>query len=251
MTLIVGLRCQDGVVIGSDSSTTFTTSIPNLNTIEQPTKKVSIIENKIIVAGTGQVGLGQRFNATVEKSWGEGIFKGTNNTPLEIAKRLCAAGIKDFAETQARPGQYGALVAYPCGKKYCLCEFSVSDFQPELKDEKIWYVSMGSGQSIADPFLGLLRKVFWKSSPPKLPEGIFAVAWTLQHGIELNSGGINGPWQIAVLTPDDKADLRARLLDDAELAEHVDNVRGVEEHLGNYSQMLKGGTGPSTQIPSP
>ncbi len=250
MTVLVGLKCRGGVVVGSDSSATFTTSTPNFNTIEQPTKKVFVIDNKVIVAGTGQIGLGQRFSAAVEKAWNEGAFKGTS-TPLEIAKRLCAAGIKDFGETSVIKGQYGALVAFPCGKKYCLCEFSVSDFQPELKDENIWYVSMGSGQTIADPFLGLLRRVFWKDSPPELNEGIFAVTWTLHHAIELNPGGIKGPSQIAVLSPDMKGDLRARLLDDAELAEHQDNVLGAEGHLGGYSQRLSGKTEPSKEIPSP
>ena len=248
MTILVGLRCREGVVIGSDSSATFTT--PSVNTIEQPTKKVIIIADKVIVAGTGQVGLGQRFNTVVERAWGEGTFKGTR-IPLDIAKRLCAAGIKDFTETTVPKGQYGALVAFPCGKIFCLCEFAISDFQPELKDENIWYVSMGIGQPIADPFLGLLRRVFWKDSPPRLNEGIFAVTWTLHHAIELNPGGIKGPMQVAVLSANEKGDLLARLLDDAELSEHIDNVRGVEEYLGMYSQILSGGAETGKQIPSP
>ena len=249
MTILVGLRCQEGVVIGSDSSATFTT--PSIHTIEQPAKKVTIIENKVIVAGAGQVGLGQRFNAVVEKAWSEKFFSGTNTTPLEIAKRLSAAGINDFVETSAPKGEYGALVAFPCGKKFCLCEFAIKDFQPELKDENIWYVSMGSGQTIADPFLGLLRRTFWKDSPPKLNEGIFAVTWTLEHAIELNPGGIKGPSQIAVMSANESGDLLARLLDDAELGEHIDNVHGAEEYLGKYSQMLSGGSETGKQIPSP
>ena len=249
MTILVGLRCQEGVVIGSDSSATFTT--PSIQTIEQPAKKVTIIENKVIVAGAGQVGLGQRFNAVVEKAWSEKVFTGTNNTPLEIAKHLSAAGIKDFVETSAPKGEYGALVAFPCGRKFCLCEFAIKDFQPELKDENIWYVSMGSGQTIADPFLGLLRRTFWKDSPPKLSEGIFAVTWTLEHAIELNPGGIKGPSQIAVMSANESGDLLARLLDDAELGEHIDNVHGAEEYLSKYSQILGGGTETAKQIPSP
>src|SRR3990172_7901823 len=222
MTILVGLRCQEGVVIGSNSSATFTA--PSINTIEQPTKKVIITADKVIVAGTGQHGLGQRFNALVEKAWSEKVFSGTNTTPLEIAKHLTAAGMKDFIETSVSKGEYGALVAFPCGKKFCLCEFAIKDFQPELKDENIWYVSMGSGQPIADPFLGLLRRVFWKDSPPRLSEGIFAVTWTLQQAIELNPGGIKGPSQIALLSADETGDLRARLLDNAELDEHLDSV---------------------------
>ena len=250
MTILVGLRCQEGVVIGSDSSATFTVA-PTFNTIEQRVKKVFVIEDKVIVAGTGQVGFGQRFNAVIEKAWNDGAFKGTDNTPLEIAKRLCALGISDFPETSAPKGKYGALVAFPCGKKYCLCEFGTPDFQPELKDENIWCVAMGSGQPIADPFLGLLRRVFWKDSPPKLSEGIFAVAWTLQHAIELNPGGINGPAQIGTLSASRGGELVARLLDDAELAEHLDSVKGAEEYLARYPEILRGSAAAGEEIPSP
>jgi 20S proteasome alpha/beta subunit len=67
MTAIVGIRCKDGVVIGADSSATFTDG-GQVRTIEQPTeKKIEIIGDKVIVAGTGSVGHGQRFCAVVRK----------------------------------------------------------------------------------------------------------------------------------------------------------------------------------------
>ena len=54
MTILVGLLCKDGIVIGSDSSATFGTM--QNRTIEQPTDKIEIIDGKVIIAGTGQVG---------------------------------------------------------------------------------------------------------------------------------------------------------------------------------------------------
>lgn len=130
MTAIVGMLCSDGVVIGADSSSTFSTG--RERTIEQPSEKISIIDGRIIIAGTGQLGLGQRFVEVVSDAWNNEKCQGTplkEGTPLKIAKSLCANGIQDFVSTGASMGEYGALVAYPAEGKPCLCEFAITDFQ--------------------------------------------------------------------------------------------------------------------------
>ena len=99
-----------------------------------------------------------------------------------------------------------------------------------------WYASMGSGQLITDPFLGFMRRVFWRDDLPASQDGIFAVTWALQNAIEINPGGINGPMQIAVLGPGKKGQLFARLLEDSELAEHKVYVEGAISHLRNYAR---------------
>ncbi|MGD0815689.1 MAG: hypothetical protein ABSA83_19015 [Verrucomicrobiota bacterium] len=248
MTALVGILCKDGVVIGSDSSATFGPH-PQFHTIEQRVKKICIIEDRIIVAGTGEIGLGQRFCETVRQQWQKMPFR--DQLPMQIAKEFCKGGIDDFAHTKAQQGTYGAMVAFPTkGNKFHLCEFSLLNFQPELKTGDMWFTSMGSGQPITDPFLALLKRVFWREVQPLVDEGVFAASWTLQHVIELNPGGINGPPQIAVLQPLSEKDpqLRARLLDDAAISEHLDNVTAAEKHLGNYKESLKSRGKP---IPNP
>ena len=69
MTLVVGILCKDGVVIGADSAITFGLSSQQ-PTIEQPySKKITVILDQVIIAGTGAVGLGQRFAETTAKLW--------------------------------------------------------------------------------------------------------------------------------------------------------------------------------------
>src|SRR6266849_5472246 len=99
MTAIVGVLCRDGVVIGTDSSMTFGTGFGP--TIEQPTEKLSIIENSIIVAGTGQVGMGQRFRYQIELAWKKKAFLSTNHH-IDVGKALCKAGLDDFISTHAQ-----------------------------------------------------------------------------------------------------------------------------------------------------
>ena len=48
---------------------------------------------------------------------------------------------------------------------------------------------MGSGQPITDPFLALMRSIFWGDGLPTVQDGTFAVTWALEHAIEVNPGG--------------------------------------------------------------
>jgi 20S proteasome alpha/beta subunit len=197
MTAIVGVLCRDGLVIGTDSSMTFGSGMGD-RTIEQPAEKLKIYADSIIVAGTGQVGLGQRFGFIVEKAYSEKVFLGTQPC-TNVGTELCKRTLTDFSSTGVRPGQYGALVGFVLGDKPYLCEFPVSDFQPEFKTETMWYCSMGSGQPITDPFLALMREVFWSLGRPSVQDATFAVTWALDHAIKINPGGINAPVRIAVL----------------------------------------------------
>jgi hypothetical protein len=233
MTIIVGVFCKDGVVVGADSAATLTAG--QVRTIEQRMKKIEIVCDHVIVAATGQIGLTQRFVSVVDAAWRDNKFK---HSPVEIGKTLSAAAIADFASTNA-PRQLGALVAFPCGNKPWLCEFDQEHFQPELKTDRLWYVSMGSGQSIADPFLGFIREVLWHDGLPTCKEAAFAVTWTISQAITLNPGGINGPIHVAMLAYGD-GKLEARELTEAEIEEHQQSVNGAVLHLREYRDVLRG-----------
>lgn len=235
MTVLVGVVCEEGIVVGSDSSATFSEGIQH--TIEQPTKKLSILGTDVIYTGAGQVGLSQRFEAIVDGY--QSVKPNKNLSGLDYAKGLAKLGVDDFILTNAPTGEFGALVAFVASNKIHLCEFAIKDMQPELKTkETFWFVSMGSGQRIVDPFLGFMRKVFFSERCPNLKEGIFVVTWALQHVIELNPGGIKGPIQMAILEKNDGKFFKARLLDENELKEHQENVIGAETHFAEYLDKL-------------
>lgn len=237
MTILVGIKCKDGIIIGSDSSATF--SAGQTRTIEQSTKKIQILHDSIIVAGTGAVGLGQRFCNVIHNGYSTNKFRGMNG--IQMASEITHLAIEDFIHTRVQPGQYGALAAFQAGHDIHLCEFGITDLQPELKTAGIWYASMGSGQLIADPFLGLMRNVFWGDGMPSLQEGIFIATWTLENAINLNAGGVNGPVQLSVLTKEGDA----RILDENELAEHKENVTGAIAHLRAYKEKFSSKSAPT------
>jgi hypothetical protein len=232
MTSIVGITCQNGIIIGTDSSATFAAG--RMPTIEQPTEKLEVFGGRVIVAGTGQVGLGQRFSAIMQNALAQGVF---DQPHVEVGKTLSKAAIDDFRQTYVSPGQYGALVAFPCRQQLHLCEFALSDFQPEFKTDKLWYVSMGSAQPITDPFLALMREIFWGRGCPSVQDGVFAVLWSLQHAVSVNPGGVNSPIRISVLTSENGTP-NARLLDEADLDEHSEHIEYAKNLLRDYRKNL-------------
>jgi 20S proteasome alpha/beta subunit len=248
MTAIVGVLCRDGLVIGADSSATSVAGT-NFRVMEQPTQKIDICSGTTIIAGTGSVGLGQRFCRIIEVAHGQNLFGGPSHY-VDIGKELCRRAITDFGQTGLAPGQYAALVGFPLGDKIHLCEFALSDFQPEFKTEKLWYASIGGGQPITDPFLAFMREVFWVAGPPTVQDAIFAVTWALDHAVRINPGGINGPIHIAVLEKHN-GNFQARLLNNGELEEHYENIRQAKERLRTFPASQSADAPDTPEIPKP
>lgn len=239
MTALVGFYCKDGVVIGADSAATAAAPLGQsgaISTIEQEVEKISIISDRVIIAGTGEVGLGQRFCDEVKRFHDDKGF--ANGTHVTSATELCARALKNFAHTQTTKGSYGALAAFPHKKKFHLVEFALSNFQPEFKDNGMCFVSMGGGQLICDSFLGLLRRVFFRTETPTVAEATFFTAWTLHQAIELNPGGIRAPIKIAVLKSGQDGEAHARMLNSDEIGEHIEHIKGVERHLADYRKIM-------------
>ncbi len=237
MTLIVGIRCTDGVVIGTDSAVTFTAG--QHLTIEQPSRqKIEVIDGHVIVAGTGAIGLGQRFADCVKKFWENKSFQ--NKSGVDVGRMLSNSALQDFSQTGINTPNYGVLMAVACLGSAELIEFAPGNFQPEVKTRDSWYVSMGSGQLVADPLLGFMRRVFWGDEPPNRQEAVFAATMVLELGCGMAPTGVSKPIQIALLGPDKKGQFFSRRLNQEELLEHEGNVKGAIEHFGKYRDVLRG-----------
>jgi len=248
MTLIVGIKCSDGVVIAADSAATLGNALGE-QTVREAVPKLQILENRIVLGVSGPVGLGQLFADRVKVSWSQqGGLKGVKS--VAEAMRLIRDAIRQDAmaaiqgAAAAAPmlggvARIGAitstLVALPVAGTPELIQF---DYQgmPEAATGNLPYVSIGIGQPLADPFLAFLRNVFWeRNSLPKLADAVFAAVWTLEHAIKIAPGNVAGPTQIAILESKGST-LVARVLLPQELEEHKQNVHGAEQHLALYSK---------------
>jgi hypothetical protein len=238
MTAIIGIKCKNGVVIGADSCVTFANA-QQVPTIERQMDKIEIISNNIIIAGTGEVGLGQRFCDIVQTTMNPNAAFNLDQPALNIVRFWSANALEDryntvgkFSAISSYQG-YGALVAFPAKDQPCLCEFQVKDFQPELKT-KLFYSSMGCAQHITDAFLSFLMDIFWKNDIPNVQGGIFAAEWTLQHVIDNNTGGVKEPTNIAVLEYDQTGKLAARILTKDDLDEVGQSITEAKKDFVDF-----------------
>ena len=242
MTVLIGVPCSNGIVLGADSA--ISTGIT-----ERPfDQKLQIVGGQVIVALTGELGLGQRFVAAVTRVYQQPLPP----MPIEIGKLCAIEGLKDFFSTGLTLGNFecGALMAFPCAGKPWLCAFSYKTMQPLLVTPDQGSIAMGIGQLLAEPFLSFLRRVFWPAGPPTYQNAIFTVTWALEHAIAVNPGGIGGIPHIAVLAAPRSGPLQARMLTNDEIAEHRQNVQNAEAYLRSYEQVVQGSHG-APDIPRP
>jgi Proteasome subunit len=201
MTILVGVKCSDGVVIGADSTATSSAGASPLIQI-QSVNKIDIFDNSIIVAATGAVGYAQRLNHHVQQAISGGVFK--NLVVNECITNIPHRFLRDLTNSNAphHPNggiRFGALLAAYIKGTPCLVEYQTTDFQPGIKQGQMFFVSLGSGQILADPFIAFVSRVLWKGNAPSVEDAKLGVYWTLAHTIKLAPGGVGEPIKIATL----------------------------------------------------
>ena len=235
VTVLVAAKCSDGIVVGADSRATSAVGSQSLMSVPSE-DKIKIIDGKIIIAGTGSVGLGQRFNFIVEQLHAAGVISA--QPCLSSCKVIAASAIQDFTSTgiQCRPSigyGFGALLAAPMPDEGELVEFSLPDFQPERKLGKLHYVSMGSGQILADPFLAFVSRVLRNKKEPSVQLAKLGLHWALSHSIAFAPGGVGGPIQMATLQKE-LGGWKASLLLEDELGELEQHIGEIETRIVSY-----------------
>ncbi|RPH95186.1 hypothetical protein EHM69_05250 [candidate division KSB1 bacterium] len=262
MTLIVGVRCSDGVVLGADGAATYGNVYEH--TIQQSTKKLRTISGSLVVGVSGSVGLSQFILAAVEKVWHQ-VKADSRNTPeqlrvalsSEIRKYLlpelsvAAEAAKLLGSAAHSSAMCSALVAMP---KYAqsqdgyLFEFDHQGSSEEKINDGS-FVAIGSGQGTADPFLAFLRKVFWKDTQPSIVDGIFATVWTLCHTIETSPGGVSFPIQIITLRNEVNRGFVATELSQEQVEEHRESTGDAERMLLEWRRQQRDKTPPPGEGP--
>ncbi len=247
MTVLVGICCQEGVLIGADSAMTTEAGFQQRTVEETGVIKVETHFNEIISATTGPIGLAQRFRHELETMLqGQELRKYKTGSPIVYATEVSRRALENFRKTLSPQQQHlqfgiglGALMAFVCGNSAHLVEFDHLQFHPELKGETSTdgrqktrpYVTMGGGQIMADPFIAHVKRIlFGNDVIPKLSEGRLLVAWTLRHVVLLSPGGVGGDMQIQAL---EKVDGKwaAHAVDVGEIQQQVDDI---EKYLGRY-----------------
>lgn len=122
---------------------------------------------------------------------------------------------------------------------------------PECATDNLRFISLGSGQPLADPFLAFLRRIFWTKKPPNLQAGIVAATWALEHAIQTNPGGVDHPIQIVTLGAGPNGP-EIREIEESELQEDRQFIETAERKIGEAVEALQSAQeGDVGEIPKP
>ena len=244
MTLIIGVRCEEGVVVGADTIATYGTPF-GASTIEQEVKtKVSVEHNNVVIGTAGAVGLSQLLTQELQSHWGKIKKRPVNRARTEITRLLWTQIEPAFARANIAAQLVGQeafqsvacslIVALPLDDKPVLLQYNMQAESEEYTAD-LPIVSIGSGQAQADPFLAFVKRVMWDDQAPRtIGQGIFGVLWTLKHVINVNAGhGVGGNPTIAILQRHEK-EWRAEVLDEDRLSERKQAIEAAEKWLASY-----------------
>ena len=254
MTLIVGIRCQDGVVLGADQAATL--GGLGLITVAQSTpRKVEIVGVDALIATSGPIGLGQIAKGAFAKalanpeSFGGDTWEVMNELRAlfwpHVAEALHAAqtAAAVVGPAAAQSALMQTLIAMPVRKIPTLFQFD-TQCSPEEATADLPFVAIGSGQAIADPFLAFLKDVRWTDGElPTINEGEFSTFWTIQESVRAAPGYIGGQPVLFRIAGDGER-WKAEQLSGAELGEHAQAVEAAR-------LALRGPFAPGTPQKSP
>ena len=144
MTILVGVKCCDGIVIGTDSAVT-SAPVPGMSAMtETGASKIEFpfANEPLIVATTGSVGMSLRLHYELRANFTEGkaIKNSLRNNPIKFPTDLATIVTENFRKTfspvMSNPQigfQLGALVGFVCKDEPHLVEFDSVQFQPDLR----------------------------------------------------------------------------------------------------------------------
>lgn len=271
MTIIIGVLCQDGAVVGADTTVT-TTNTDRIAVAKDTTQKIRVFEEHCAVfTHCGEGGDGQRL---------ERHFR---NVAREVATRRRRVSIVDVAEL-VQKGVHSAFAPYIDGVQHafheatsrdvgldeferfysrvsgsngCIFTIPTSDGPAIIAVEgggrACWHLSpprettvvMGSGDTIGLPFLLFVRRVVWDSQIPFVDDAVLGVLWTIQHAIGHAVSGVGGEAQIAVMRDGERS---AQMLGPEELGVPKRLIEEIEESMRDVGRR---GVHPDDAVPSP
>ena len=218
----------------------------------QPTSKLYYLDGHIIMGVSGQVGLAQLFRESVPTTLRGNLLRPNNPSAAAIQKRIQKAIYEDVAPSiqGAQAGAFAlgpqnaammfmtsTLIALPVQGRPTLMQANHVGQTEEASDD-LPFAAVGSGQSIADPFLAFLRRVFWSDHQPTIAEGVFATVWTLLNAIKVNPAlGLSEPIEVGILQSESGVPI-AKALSEDELGEYRQSVLEAEKHLSGFKELF-------------
>ncbi len=211
MSLIVGIRCKDSVVLAASGPGTMP-SEDGLPPARQWAKKLRVVGGQAVLGVTGHDGLVQEMALSLERclaepdeqDWTEDILRlrlrDALAAPVQrtVAIHRTLQGLPGFGITSNEYVISQALLAIPFRSSLRLLQLDPECSVTEVTGE-LGCASIGSARAIADPFLAFLRRVLWHDGPPDTALGELSAYWTALHVAENAPGLLTLPIQLVIV----------------------------------------------------
>jgi hypothetical protein len=244
MTLIVGIKCTDGIVLAAEKD-----ALPGTGVVDvtEDVKKIHKIENQFLVALGGFSGQGHRYLETIRRLDIESenldcfqIQEAIHEALQPIVKSIIKttetvrenSGLKDLGYILAE-----ALVAYVGSDGPCLLHVNhVAQCDPIA--ETVYQV-IGEGEKVAVPFLSYIKRFVWGDKAPNVSTAIMSALWMF-HFAHNCAGKFGPPWMIATLQPSADGAASIEILDENALDPHHRLIDLIEGEFGKIPMIFQG-----------
>ena len=209
-------------------------------------KKVHVVPDEQIFAFAGDQGQAERFKLLAENA---GPHLAASPHPMDYAILITQNMVNQFTQTGIGNSiNLNTILAFVHNNRHVCCAF-MGLLQPWILDADHYYVALGSGKQMADPFLRFLTDVFC-TKQPSVREAVFMATWTIDHVIRTNPGGVAGPIRIAVIE-NGNGKLVSRELSSTEIGEQEQAITSAAQALRDWRDVISGQANPNPAAQPP
>ena len=243
MSLIVGIRCTDSVVLAASGPGTML-SEDGLPPARQLAKKLRVVAGQAVLGVAGHDGLAQEMALSLERCLSapddseaaedtlRAKLRDALAAPVQrsVAIHRTLQGLPGFGITSNEYVISQSLLAIPFRDSLRLYLLDPECSVTEITDE-LSCAAVGSAKAIGEPFLAYLRRVLWVGRLPEAELGELAAYWTVLHVIENSSSDVTHPIQLVVVTRSSRGSIDIIERGEGEMAGIRQAIREGEEAL--------------------
>ncbi len=256
MSLIVGIRCADGVVIAASGPA----SLPSADgrpAARQEARRLRVVAGQAVLGVAGHDGLAQEMALSLERCLVGPDRRDSAEDVLraKIRDALAAPIQRTFAihgTLQGLPGlgissqDYAishSILAIPLHRTLRLYAFDPECSLTEITDE-LRCAAVGSARYAAEPFLAFLRRVLIGNDSPTLATGELAAYWTVHQAIRNRVAGLTYPIQLISVTRTPEGSIEIVERGEQEIASLRQAMEQAEERVrDSFQDGASGGDG--------
>ncbi len=262
MALIVGIRCDDSVVLAA-SGPAASADVNRRAGTRSAGRKLRALAGQAVLGVSGSEGLAQEMALSLERALGAPDDRERDEEALrqKIREALAAPvqrtaaihrtlnGLPGQVAGSGAPARCDTLLAIPLQRSLRLYSFERDCSLTEITTE-LGFAVVGEAALFAESCLTFLAKLLWGKGVASGAQAELAAYWTLQHAIENAHGSLSGPVQLVVMSRTKQGIIEIVERGESEAVRIRDAIARGEETIRNSVRPQGSGTHLSGESPS-